>query len=164
MIARILIDGGILTAIFVICVVVVLYFNPRIMLSDYPELIKAKVPARTKKETQIAIIVSIPLFVIAIVLPLYSVWLLKEQTGELSYWLAFATIFAEYFLVSMFDLIVLDLWMFFAWTPKFLVLPGTEGMPAYKDWRPHTKEQLTTGNLIIVIASAVLAIVPAWLF
>jgi len=53
--------------------------------------------------------------------------------------------FRRILLVSMFDLLVLDLWMFYTWTPKFLVLPGTEGMAGYKNYRPHLKAQLTTG-------------------
>ena len=37
-------------------------------------------------------------------------------------------------------------------------------MPGYKDWRPHVKAQLTTGNLIVVVVSALLAVVPALLW
>jgi len=59
---------------------------------------------------------------------------------------------------------VLDIWMFFTWTPKFVVLPGTEHLAGYKNWRPHAKAQLTLGTALVVIASAILAIVPATLF
>jgi len=53
-------------------------------------------------------------------------------------------------LAFMFDRLVLDLGMFFIWTPKFLVLPGTKGMPGYGDWRPHLKAQLTRRNVITI--------------
>lgn len=165
MITRILIDGGILTAFFAIYLIGILYFNPRLMLSDYPDEVQAAVPPRTKKEIQLALLISIPALLVGVGLPLYSVWLLKQGNGGvLTYWMSFATIFGEYFLFSMFDLLVLDIWLFFGRTPKFLVLAGTEDMPAYKDWRPHAKSQLTTGNLILVIGSALLAIVPALLY
>jgi len=49
-IKRILIDGAILTAIAAPLLVLTLYINPRIALSDYPEDVQAAVPARTKKE------------------------------------------------------------------------------------------------------------------
>lgn len=56
------------------------------------------------------------------------------------------------------------MWMFYTWTPTFLVLPGTEGMKGYKDYRPHLKAQLTKGNLLLAIFSAVLALVPIYFY
>jgi hypothetical protein len=102
---------------------------------------------------------------VLVAIPLYSVWLVKQQNGGvLTYLMAFATIFGEYFLFSLFDLLVLDWWLFYTWTPKFLVLPGTDGLPGYKDFRPHLKAQLTTGNLIIAVFAALLALVPTFLY
>jgi len=49
-IKRILIDGAILTAIAAPVLVLTLYINPRIALSDYPEDVQAAVPERTRKE------------------------------------------------------------------------------------------------------------------
>jgi hypothetical protein len=165
LITRILIDGGILTAIISSILIGILYFNPRLVLSDYPPDIKAAVPPRTNKELRLGLLLSIPLLIVAIALPLYSVWLLKHQIGgELSFWMSLVTIFGEYFLFSMFDLLVLDIWMFFTWTPKFLILPGTEGMAGYKDWRPHAKSQLIFGNVLLIIVSALLAIIPTYLY
>jgi hypothetical protein len=93
------------------------------------------------------------------------VWQVKQQVGgTLTYATAFTTLFGEFFLVSMYDLVVLDLWMFYSWTPKFLVLPGTEGMAGYKDYRPHLKAQLTKGTLLLAILAAVLALVPVYLY
>jgi hypothetical protein len=162
---RILIDGGILTAIISAMLVGILFFNPRLVLSDYPPDVRAAVPPRTKKELQLGVLLTIPVLILVVALPLYSVWLLKQQNGGvLTYWMSFATIFGEYILFSIFDLVVLDIWMFFTWTPKFLVLPGTDGMAGYKDWHPHAKSQLTLGNAILIITSALLAIIPVFLF
>ena len=165
LLTHILIDGGILTAIVSTVLVLMLYLKPRMALSDYPEDVKAAVPPRTKEELRAGIILSIPLLVLFIAYPLYSVWRVKIVFGdELTYWMSFAIIFGEYFMVSMFDLIVLDLFMFYTWTPKFLVLPGTEGFAGYKDYRPHVKAQLTVGNLMLGIFSVLLALVPIYLW
>jgi hypothetical protein len=165
LLTRILIDGTILTALVAVVLVGMLYFNPRIALSDYPPDVKAAVAPRAKKEFQQGILISIPVLLIGLGLPFCSVWLVKQQSsGVLTYWMAFVTIFGEYFLVSMFDLIVLDVWMFYTWTPKFLVLPGTEGMAGYKNWRPHVKAQLLKGNALLIIVAAVLAFIPAFLY
>jgi hypothetical protein len=53
--------------------------------------------------------------------------------------------------------------MFCTWTPKFLVLPGTEGMAGYKDCRKHARNQLTWGTLLTAMFAAVLACVPVYL-
>jgi hypothetical protein len=162
LILRIFIDGSILTAFIAAVAVGILYFNPRIALSDYPDDVKAAVPPRTRKELQLGILLSVPVLVVGIALPLYSVWLLKQQFGaQVNYGVAWLMIFGEFLLASMFDLLVLDLWMFYTWTPKFLVLPGTEGMAGYKDFRPHLKAQLIIGNLMLAAFSAVLAVIPA---
>ena len=162
---RILIEGGILTLLFCGVAVGILYFRPRISLSDYPEDVKAIVPPRTKNELLVGIIITIPLLFLGVIIPLHSVWLLKVQNnGILTYWMSFITIFGEYFFFSMFDLIVLDMWMFCKWTPKFLVLPGTEGMAGYKNYKPHIKTQLFQGNILLIVLSAFLAIFPILLY
>ena len=165
LLTRILIDGGVLTAVVSIVLVLMLYFKPRMALSDYPEDVKAAVPPRTKEELRAGIILSIPLLILFIAYPLYSVWRVEFMLGyEIPYWMAFAVIFCEYFIVSMFDLIVLDLLMFYTWTPKFLVLPGTEGFAGYKDYRPHLKAQLITGNILIAGFAALLALIPIFFY
>lgn len=162
---RIIIDGGILTLIFSVIAVGILYFKPRLTLSDYPDDVKAALPPRTKKEFQQGALLSIPVLLATIAIPLYSVWMVKTKCQcELTFGIAFLTIFGEMILVSLFDLIVLDWLMFYTWTPKFLVLPGTEGFPGYKDFRPHLKAQLIKGNLIIAGFSALLALISVLLF
>ena len=162
---RILIDGGFLTFVVSTVLVLMLYFKPRMALSDYPEDVRAAVPPRTQEEFRAGIILTIPLLILLIAYPLRSVHRVEFILGgEISYGMAFLVIFCEYFMVSMFDLIVLDWLMFYTWTPKFLVLPGTEGFVGYKNFRPHLKAQLITGNLTVIIFSALLALIPTFLW
>jgi hypothetical protein len=164
-IKRILIDGALLTAIAAPVLVLTLYINPRIALSDYPEDVQAAVPARTKKELRQGILLSIPFLLASIAVPLYSAWLLKQQnSGVITYWMAFVTIFGVHFVFFLFDLIVLDILMFCSWTPNFVVIPGTEGMPGYKDWRLHVRGHTRTGLPILLVVAALLALVPAFLY
>jgi hypothetical protein len=165
LLSRILIDGSILTAIVASILVLMLYFKPRLALSDYPEDVKAIVPPRTQQELRLGILISLPVLLISVAIPLYSAWLVKQQNADvITYWMAFATIFGEYFLLAMFDLIVLDILMFYTWTPRFVVIPGSEGLPGYKDFRPHMKAQLTKGNALLAIVSAILALIPTFLY
>ena len=157
---RILVDGSALTVLVAAALVGILYFNPRIALSDYPADVKAAVPPRTKREFRLGLLISVPLLIISVGIPLRSVWLIKQHSGlPLSYWVAFAAIAGEYLMLSLFDLIVLDIWMFFTWTPRFLVLPGTEGMAGYKNWRPHARAQLLMGSAMLAVAAAALAFI-----
>ena len=162
---RILIDGGVLTAVVSSILVLMLYFKPRMALSDYPQDVRAAVPPRTKDELRWGIILSIPMLIIVLAIPLYSTYILDRQIeGGITYWMAFVTIFGELSVVSLFDLIVLDILMFYTWTPSFFVLPGTEGFPGYKDYRPHVKAQLIKGNAMLMIFSASLALIPTFFY
>jgi hypothetical protein len=154
-----------LTAILAVVLVGILYFAPRLALSDYPDDVKASVPPRTKRELQLGILLAVPLLLGGIAWTLRSTWLVKQQSGGvLTFGMAFVTIFGELFLFSMFDLLVLDMGLFYTWTPQFLVLPGTEGMAGYKDYRPHVKAQLTRGTLLVAALSAALALVSVYAF
>jgi len=164
-ITRILIDGAILTAIVAPILLLALYINPRLALSDYPEDVKAVVPPRTKRERRQGMLLAIPLLLAVIAVPLYSTWSLKQQNGGMMpYWMAFLTILGVLQIPVLFDLIVLDILMFYTWTPRFVVIPGTEGMPGYKDYRPHLRAHLTKGNAMLVVASALLALIPTYLY
>lgn len=55
LLTHILIDGGILSVIVSTILVLMLYFKPRMALSDYPEDVKAAVPPRTKEELRAGI-------------------------------------------------------------------------------------------------------------
>jgi hypothetical protein len=164
-IRRILVDGSILIAIVAPVVVMMLYLNPRIALSDYPPDVRAAVPPRTRMELAQGIVLAILLVPAMIAIPLYSVYRFQQETAAtISYGLAYVMIFGEYLLLSLFDLVVLDIGMFYLWTPDFLVIPGTKGMSGYKDWRPHARAQLTTGMVIIAVVAGLVAIVPTSLF
>ena len=105
MIKSILIDGAVLTAIAAPVLVLTLYINPRIALSDYPADVQAAVPARTSKELKQGILLSIPFLLASIAVPLYSAWLLKQENGgELTYWMAFGIIFGVHFVFFLFPI------------------------------------------------------------
>jgi hypothetical protein len=159
-----LVDGAILTAIVAVILVLTLAINPRIALSDYPEDVKAAVPPRTRKELRQGIVLALLALLPLLAIPLYSTWRIKQSQDELPYWMAFTVIVGEYLMIYMFDLLVLDWWMFHTWTPKFLVIPGTEGLPGYKNFKPHLKGHLTTGIVILALFSALVALIPTLLF
>lgn len=56
---------------------------------------------------------------------------------------------------NVFDLIVLDWLIVVAWRPALVVLPGTEGMPDYRDLGFHLRA--FTKGIIICLAGAAIA-------
>ena len=161
---RILVDGSILTACVGALLLLVFFINPRITLSDYPEDVRAAVPPRTKKELRQGILLSIPALLILIGIPFISLWLIKQETGSLTYWVAFITIFAEWLMFFFFDLLVLDIWLFHGMTPRFMVIPGTQGKRGYKEFNHHLISHFTLGLPMLAGFSALLAAIPVWLF
>ncbi len=71
-IKRILIDGAVLTALAAPVLVLTLYINPRIALSDYPSDVQTAVSPRTGEELRHGILLSIPFLLAALVVPLIS--------------------------------------------------------------------------------------------
>jgi len=121
-----------------------LYLNPEIGWRTYPPDVRQKFGPMSEKARKQRIASGI-LFLICLVGILYaSVNELKQVfAGSLS----FATIFGSTFLIlsifNVVDLIVLD-WLIFArLRPRFIVLPGTEGLPGYGDYGFYFKGFLT---------------------
>jgi hypothetical protein len=64
------------------------------------------------------------------------------------------------------DLVVLDWLVFVTLQPRFVVLPGTEGMAGYRDLRFHVRgfARASVASLVIAaVFAAVVAIASAWL-
>ena len=106
----------------------------------------------------------LPLVIAVVAVPLCSTWLIKQQNeGMLTYWTAFVIIFGVRVIPFLFDLIALDILMFSWWTPKFVVIPGTEGMPGYKDYSLHLKSH-ARGTVMLIVFSALLALIPVYVY
>jgi hypothetical protein len=158
---RILIDGAILIAIMGPYLMGTLAINPRIALSDYPPDVQAAVPPRTRRELALGFALGIPFLILMVGVPLYSAFTLRGQLGgSIPYWAALVDILALAMIGNLFDLVVLDILIFSLWTPKFIVIPGTEGMAGYKDISFHLKAHLR-GTLGLIVLSALLALIPA---
>jgi hypothetical protein len=127
------------------------------MLGDYPPAIQAAVPPRTEAERKLALRLGLPFLLVLILYPFVATFLFHSQSagqaGFSSLWLyAFLVIFA----FNLWDWLVLDWLVFCTITPKWLVIPGSEGHPAYKDYAFHFR-----GFLIGTVFSAALGLIVA---
>lgn len=132
--------------------------NPRVMLQDYPKDVQAAVPPKTAAERRETIVWGAALVSLVFAAPLGAAVAARLQVSDLSYAAAFMNAFVVMLAVNVFDLLVLDWLMFCTLTPRFVVLPGTEGMAGYKDYAEHFGGFLV-GLVLALVASAVIGAV-----
>jgi hypothetical protein len=161
--SKIVVDGAILSIVASLFLMVVLRFNPRLFLQDYPEAIQDQVPPKTALEERQSLLIGIPFLLLLAIIPFISALTLKRSGLEApSFLQLFLHAFGVVFIFNLVDLLVLDWLMFCTITPKFIVIPGTEGMRAYKDYLFHFKASLL-GTGISILSGLVIAGIVALL-
>jgi len=162
---KIILDGLIYSVAGSVYLVILLAIDNRMFLNkgDYPDDVLAAVPPRTKEETRKAAVLSLPWLAWGIAFPLYSTYGFADQ-GAASH--SFGSLFMHAFLIFfsfwLVDLLILDGIMFCLITPRFVVIPGTEGFPGYKDFGMHVRGHFTKGLVYIAVSGALVAVL-VWL-
>jgi hypothetical protein len=127
--------------------------NPTIWLNDYPPAIKEKygpLSNEAKKEAKPYII----LFVLVILILIFGVIIeykfIYGENSDFINLLGINLIIVHIF--NVWDLLLID-WLFWVRIqPKFIILPGTEGMKEYKDYIFHLKKFLHGIFLVSILA------------
>jgi len=135
-ITKILIDGGLLALLVSIWLMFTLRFNARIFLHDYPPAIQEKVLPKTKAEKRLTYILGMPFMLLLLLGSFFSTLSLKSH-GETQFWAMWLNATGVVFVFNVVDWLVLDWLIFCTITPHFMVIPGSEGMAAYKDYSFH---------------------------
>ncbi len=149
--AKILLDGSVLSVLASITILGILRFNPRLFLQDYPAKIQEQVPPKTDQEKRFSLLLGIPFLILLFAVPFLSTLSLTHQVVEKSFLPLFINAFGVVFIFNFVDLLVLDWLIFCLITPDFVIIPGTKGMQAYKDYRFHFRAFLI-GTVISTIA------------
>ena len=155
--------GGVLSGVSCVLLLGILRFNPEIMLNDYPPDIREKhgpMSERTKRQ-RVPVAVFLGAVGLAIVAESF-VQIRADSGGHIPFLTAFVHLFVMFFLFNLVDLLILD-WPLVALRPSFVVLPGTEGLAGYKDYRFHFRGFLI-GTVLIFVMSLLMAGAVAALF
>ncbi len=156
-VGRMLLHGGVLSLAATFILLACLLARPRLLLQDYPASIQAAVAPKSAEERRMALIVGVPFLALLLLFPAWSSWTLPLRDGHPP---TFGALFVNAFVVAstfnVADWLILDWLVFCTITPRFVVIPGTEGMPAYKDYYFHFR-----GFLIGTALSLALALVTA---
>jgi hypothetical protein len=151
------VDGIILSILASLFIMLTLLINPRVWLHDYPKDVQAKAPPKTPEEKKLSLWMGIPFMLLLFGGPLVSTINMKFFVGEsISFFGLFLHAFGVVWIFNIVDWLILDWVIFCTLTPKFLVIPGTEGMAGYKDYFMHFR-----GFLIGTIFSAIAGLIVA---
>lgn len=152
---QMLIHGLIISLIASAWLLMTLWINPRLFLQDYPQPIQAKVPPKNKQEKLLSYWLGVPFILILLIGPFISTLSVANQIGGkfLDLWFYAAGVI---FIFNLLDWLILDWLIFCTITPRFMVIPGSEGMKAYKDYNFHFIGFLK-GTIISLIGGLLIA-------
>ena len=128
-----------------------LAYNPRMWLHRMPPEVVAKVPAKTPAEKRLLLTtVAIPFLGLLIAYPI--IYVLQRDANWLSYFLILCAFLAGF---DVWDTLILDLLIFCKFTPRFIIIPGTERQD-YANMKYHLISG-AKGLVMSIVASSVLA-------
>lgn len=130
--------------------------NPRMMLQDYPRKIQDAVPPKTLEEKRLGILYAVPLVFILTGFPALVSWYYNKGGGFVD---LFAGMWGLMLVMNLFDLVIIDWAIFCGITPKFVVLPGTEGNQGYKDYWFHFVGFLKGVAITAALSAVVMGII-----
>ena len=135
--------------------------SPDVMLRGYPSDIKAKYGPISMKGERVRRPMAVLLFVILFgTIIMAFIQLARANGNVLTFLAAFVSTFMILSIFNLVDLLILDWLVFVTLQPKFVVLPGTEGLAGYKDYGFHFKAFLR-GTALCLIAGLIIAGIAA---
>src|SRR5262245_59772625 len=152
-------SGLVLSGVVFALLLLILRANPEIMLNDYPPDIRAKwgsMRDRTKRQSVAAAGI---LFVVGLGLVWWSVKSLPALVpGHVTFGVPFVHFAIMFGTFNVLDWLVLD-WSLVYWQPRFVVLPGTEGMAGYRSYWFHFRGFLIGIPIILALSALAAGIV-----
>jgi hypothetical protein len=153
--------GAILSVLLGALFLVGAYLDPEVMLRGYPPDIKAKYgPGSARSERNRRIAAALMLLILAGTSAANAAGLAARAGGDLAFLPAWLGISVMLMVFNAVDLLILDLLVFVAIQPRFVVLPGTEGLAGYRDRGFHVRAFLK-GCVLMPLFGAVAAGVTA---
>ncbi|MCJ7513069.1 MAG: hypothetical protein MUO23_08885 [Anaerolineales bacterium] len=123
----------VLTTIMIISGVVA----PDMWVGDYPPDIRQRYGPMSPRAALLRPYIAVAFFTAVLVIPILGLFALRAEIEYVPFIPALAFSAVALLVFNAFDLIFLDWLLFCTIQPRPMVLPGTEGMPGYRDYRFH---------------------------
>ena len=163
-ISHALIYGVILSAVLFPLTMGLVWINPEIMLKDYPPDIQTKYGPMSERSKRQRIPVAIFFVAVLFGIVAQSFMGVRANTGDdIPFLAAFVHLFVMFSMFNLLDWLVLDWLIVVAIRPRFMILPGTEGLAGYADYGFHFRGFLI-GSVITFFTSLLVAGAVAALF
>ena len=156
-ISHALIYGVILSAVLFPLTMGLVWLNPEIMLKDYPPDIQAKYGPMSERSKRQRIPVAIFFVAVLFGIVAQSFMGVRANTGDdIPFLAAFVHLFVMFSIFNLLDWLVLDWLIVVTIRPRFMILPGTEGLAGYADYGFHFRGFLI-GSVIVFFTSLLIA-------
>ncbi len=111
------------------------------MLNDYPPSLRdAYGKPQSARGRRVQGVMAVLLLLAFVATTAFGLQALRTAAGgDIGFWPAFAFGATLMLVLHVFDLLILDWLVLGVWQPDFLVLPGTKGHPAYRDYGYHLR-------------------------
>ena len=150
--------GLIFGTVFCAATLVLGRINVEMLLNDYPPDIRAKFGPMSPETRKQANLASLPLLGVLIAVIIAALMSVRQNTGGLTLVNALIVTTVMFQVWNLMDLILLDWLILMTLRPRFMILPGTEGMAGYRNYRFHFGKFLNGIAFTLILSGIVTAI------
>ncbi len=122
-----------LTAIIIVSQAVA----PDMFVGDYPPDIKQRYGPRSPRSARLRPYIAAAFFLAILVIPILGLFALEAEVAYVPFIPALTFAVVALLVFNTYDLFILDWLVFCTIRPRQIILPGTEGMAGYRDYRFH---------------------------
>ena len=153
-----LIWGMIFGMVFSAAMLIIGCINAEMILNDYPPDIRAKYGAMSEATRKQANLMTLPLLATLGLVVALGLGQLREISGALTFVETLIVSTVIFQMWNLLDLVLLDWFLLMTLKPKFMILPGTEGLAGYRDYGFHFKKFLNGIVFTFILALVVTVI------
>lgn len=137
LIARAILSGAWLSLVLTVIMIISARIAVDMWVGDYPPDIRAKFGPMSRRAARARPYVAAAFFLAVLAIPILGLDAVRREMGVVSFAAAFTFGAIAVLVFNVFDLLILDWLLFCTVQPRSMVLPGTEGMAGYRDYRFH---------------------------
>lgn len=153
-----LVWGTVFGLVFSAAMLIIGRINAEMILNDYPPDVRAKYGPMSEATRKQANMVTLPLLATLGLVVALGLGQLRNLSGELTFIETLIVSTVIFQMWNLLDLVLLDWFLLMTLKPKFMILPGTEGMAGYRDYGFHFKKFLNGIVLTFILALVVTVI------